>query len=133
MDDVVTRTAGSARLEELDQALRRAAQNHQFGVLNVTDLQGKLEEKGIAFPHACRVYDVCNPGAAAQVLGRQLEVAAVLPCRISLFEREGKLHLSTLRPTALIAHFGVPELQAEAARIEQELIAMLEEASAGEG
>lgn len=129
MNDVVTRTARATSVEALDQALRAAAQNHKFGILNVTDLQGKLQEKGFPFGSTCLVYDVCNPAAASEVLTRQLEVSSVLPCRIALFERDGHLHLSTLRPTALIAHFGVPELTTAATTVEQELTAILEEAA----
>lgn len=129
MSDILTRTARTTSVDALDQALRAAAQNHKFGILNVTDLQAKLHEKGIPFNRACRVYDICNPAMAAEVLEQQLAVSSVLPCRISLFEQDGHLHLSTLRPTKLIAHFATPSLGTAANQVEQELTAILEEAA----
>ena len=129
MPDVITLTARTTNVETLDQSLHAAAQAHQFGILHVTDLQAKLNEKGIPFTRTCRVYDICNPPAAAEVLTREIAVSSVLPCRISLFEQDGHLHLSTLRPTSLIAHFATPTLTTAATQVEQELTAILEEAA----
>ena len=129
MLDTITRTARATSVETLDQSLRAAAQAHKFGILNVTDLQAKLHEKGIPFNRTCRVYDICNPSVAAEVLSQQIAVSSVLPCRISLFEQDGRLHLSTLRPTSLIAHFAEPALTTAAHQVEQDLTAILEEAA----
>ncbi|MHB8736113.1 MAG: DUF302 domain-containing protein [Terriglobales bacterium] len=130
MHDLLTRSARLKNADQLATALQTAAQKHQFGILNVTDLGLKLREKGLAFPSMCRVFDVCQPQAAAEVLGQEMAVATVLPCRVALYEKDGGLELSTVRPTALLSHFGNPALLEAARAIEEALTQMLDEAAA---
>jgi hypothetical protein len=56
--DVATAT------RDLEEAVKR----NKFGVLHVHDLQKTLKEKGVDFPNACRILEVCNPQRAVQVL-----------------------------------------------------------------
>ncbi len=125
-DAVIAVECKGRNAEALEAALRRAAQERGFGILNITDLRRKLEEKGIAFGTMSRVYDICNPQAAAQALGSRPEIAAVLPCRIALVEGEGGMRLVMVRPTALLAHFGT-ELLPLAREVEAQLEAILRE------
>ena len=129
MDDLISRPVRSKDPDQVAAALHAAAAQQQFGVLNVTDLGEKLRAKGVPFSATCRVFDVCRPQAAAAVLQGQMAVAAVLPCRIALYEERGGLHLSTVRPTALLGHFGNPALLEEARRIEADLTEIIEAAA----
>jgi uncharacterized protein (DUF302 family) len=45
--------------------LEEAVQRHGFGVLHVHDLGTTLRSKGIEFEEQCKVFEVCNPGQAA--------------------------------------------------------------------
>jgi len=130
MCDLLIRKVRRQDPEAVTVALHAAAQKHQFGVLNVTDLGEKLRAKGLPFTAICRVFDVCQPAAAAAVLQQQMAVAAVLPCRVALYERDGVLELGTVRPTALLSHFGNPALLEAARAIEEALTQMLDEAAA---
>jgi len=125
-------SATSHHLESLETALRAAAQSHGFGVLNVTDLDAKLRERGITYGHACRVYDICQPASALEALRRQPAVASLLPCRIAIYEREGELFVSMVRPTALIPRLA-PELSALAAAVELTMIQILQSTAAASG
>ena len=58
-----------------------------------------------------------------------MELSTVLPCRISVFTEGGKDKLATLKPTALIAQFNVPELQPVAKEVEETLIQIMKKAS----
>ena len=49
---------------ELEEAVKR----NKFGVLHVHDLQKTLKEKGVDFPNACKILEVCNPQRATEVL-----------------------------------------------------------------
>lgn len=126
--DVIEVECQTQNAEELEARLRQAAQQRHFGVLNVTDLRRKLEEKGIAYAGTARVYDVCNPQAAAEVLGRKPAVAAVLPCRIAMVESAGRLRLVMVRPSVLIGYFA-PEMLPLAREIEAQLEMVLQEAA----
>jgi uncharacterized protein (DUF302 family) len=109
--------------------LEAAVIRHQFGVLHVHDLQQKLTEKGVDFPRACRILEVCNPHQASQVLSQNMAVSVALPCRISVFEEDGRTKMATMLPTAMLAIFpGADALQAVAAEVEREILAMMDEA-----
>jgi uncharacterized protein (DUF302 family) len=117
-------------LEEVGQALEAAAQRHKFGVLGVHDLKAKMQEKGVEFDRACRVFEVCNPQQAKKVLEAKMEISTALPCRISVYAEGDGVTLATLRPTALLSMFEAPGLQAVAEEVEETLLAMMNEAVA---
>lgn len=119
----------SKSLAEIDQSLREAAQRHKFGVLNVLDLRQTLSNKGFDLGRECRVYDVCNPNAAMQALGADMTASAVLPCRISVFSDGSSTTLSTVQPTDLMRATGLAGVEALAAEIEREIVAMMNEAA----
>ena len=116
-------------LEEVGKALEAAAQRHKFGFLGVHDLKAKMQEKGVEFDRVCRVYEVCNPQQAKKVLEARMEISAALPCRISVYAEGDGLTLATLRPTALLSMFEVPGLQPVAEEVEENLLAMMNEAA----
>ncbi len=41
--------------------LEAAVKRNTFGVLHVHDLQKTLKEKGVDFPNACTILEVCKP------------------------------------------------------------------------
>ncbi len=116
-------------MDEIEAALREVAALHQFGVLHVHDLQRKLREKGIDMPRQVRVFEVCNPFQAKQVLDANPAIANALPCRIAVYEKDGRLIVSTLLPTLLIGMFGNNELLPVAAEVEAVVKAMVDAAA----
>ena len=90
--DVATAT------RDLEEAVKR----NKFGVLHVHDLQKTLREKGVDFPNACRILEVCNPQRAVQVLTGNMGMNMALPCRISVYQEGGKTKIGMIRPTALL-------------------------------
>ena len=70
------------------------------------------------------------PGAQFAVLEGDMSVSTALPCRISVYEREGKTILATLKPTALLALFGVPHLEHVAREVEDVIVQIMKEAAA---
>jgi uncharacterized protein (DUF302 family) len=48
-------------LETAARDLEEAVKRNKFGVLHIYDLQQTLKEKGIQFPNACKILEVCNP------------------------------------------------------------------------
>jgi len=85
-------------VEQAAADLAVAVEKHGFGVLHTYDLQATMKEKGVDFPHACRILDVCNPHRAADVLTADMQICLALPCRICVFEEDGKTKIGTLRP-----------------------------------
>jgi uncharacterized protein (DUF302 family) len=118
--------------KSVDTAARdlvEAVKRHHFGVLHIHNLQQTLQEKGVDFPNACQILEVCNPQRALQVLTQEMAVNMALPCRISVYEEDGRTKIGMIKPTALLAMFpSASELQTVAVEVEQEIIAMIEEA-----
>lgn len=116
-------------LEQVAAALEAAVARHQFGVLGVHDLKAKMAEKGVPFGRECRIFEVCNPQQAKQVLEANLAIATALPSRIAVYDEGGKTKLTTIKPTALLALYATPELQGVAAEVEATLAAIMAEAA----
>ena len=115
-------------VDEVVAKIEAAAAANQFGVLGIHNLKQKLKEKGLDFGPECRVLEVCNPGKAKTVLEADLSISNALPCRISVYEEKGKVKVSTLKPTALLALFGRSELEPVAQEVEQALFRIIDAA-----
>ena len=60
-----------------------------------------------------------------------MSVSTALPCRISIYEEDGKTILATLKPTTLLAMFNTPQLKAVALEVEDTIVKIMQEAAAG--
>jgi uncharacterized protein (DUF302 family) len=112
-------------VDEAFEKLTEAATANKFGVLAVHDLKQKLNAKGVEFGPECRIVEVCNPKKAKSVLEADMSISNALPCRISIYEEDGKVKVSTLRPTAVLGLFGQPKLKPIAKEVEETMIRMI--------
>ena len=116
--------------EEACAALQISVPAHGFGVLAVHDLAATLRSKGIAFPEQCRVFEVCNPQQAAQVLAADMALNMALPCRISVYTQAGTTRIGMIRPEAMLSALSSDPALAEVARqVEASTRAIMEEAA----
>ena len=116
-------------IDQVCEDLEKAAVEHKFGVMTVHDLKETMKKKGVEFDRECRIFEVCNPHQAKRVLEKDMDLSTALPCRISVFTEGGKVKLATLKPTALISQFNVPELESVAKEVEETLIQIMKKAS----
>ena len=118
--------------KSFDQAatdLEAAVKKNGFGVLHVHDLGATLRGKGIPFPEKCKVFEVCNPGQAAKVLGADMRLNMALPCRISVYTERNQTRIGMLRPGEMLAGLSTDPAIAEAAReVEEKTRRMVDEA-----
>jgi len=112
-------------------ALQTAVQANQFGVMQVHNLKETMAKKGVEFVHECLIFEVCQPQQAKKVLDRNMSVSTALPCRISIYDEGGKTMLATLKPTALLAMFNAPQLEAVAQEVENTIVKIMKEAASG--
>lgn len=89
-------------MDEAVKALEASLKEEQFGVLWDFDLTAKLQEKGLDFNTGYRVLEVCNPKEANRVLQEDKVVGYFLPCKIVVYEDEGKTKVGLPKPTTLI-------------------------------
>ncbi len=116
-------------VEAVGKRLEEAVKEHKFGVIAVIDLKAKMAEKGVEFGKACRVYEVCNPVQAKRVLDNDMSIATALPCRIAVYEEKNRVKVATMLPTQMLALFSVPDLTPVAEDVEQQIKAMIDEAT----
>jgi uncharacterized protein (DUF302 family) len=126
---LLTRTSNDS-LETVCQRLPDVAQKHQFGVLGMHNLKEKMISKGVPFDRECRVFEVCNPQQAKEVLSRAMEISTALPCRISVYQEAGHTVLATIKPTRLLGLFDAPGAAAAAEEVEATLTRIMDEAAA---
>lgn len=119
----------SKTADEIDVSLREAAKNHRFGVLGVHDLEQTLEQKGFPIHRTCRVYEICNPQQAKEVLQQNGSFSSLLPCRVSVYRSGETLRVSTVLPTSLFSLIGDENLLSAARTVEEDIKAMMYEAT----
>jgi len=111
--------------------LTRAVADHHFGVIETIDLQKKMNAKGVPFEAHCSILEVCNPHKAKEALEQNMSISTALPCRISVYEEDGVVVVSTSLPTKLLVLFDDSEsMQAIAREVEGALIGIIGQACA---
>ena len=110
-------------------ALQAAVEANHFGVMQVHNLKESMLKKGVEFDHECLIYEVCQPKQAKKVLDANMSLSTALPCRISIFEEDGKTFLATLKPTTLLGMFNAPHLEGVAQEVENTIVKIMNEAA----
>ncbi len=117
-------------VKETAAALQITVPANKFGVMQVHDLKDTMWKKGVEFAHECLIFEVCQPQQAKKVLDENMSISTALPCRISVYEEEGRTVLATLKPTTLLGMFNTPRLNDVAREVEATLIKIMTEAVA---
>ena len=118
-------------VSETAAALQAAVLANRFGVMQVHNLRETMMKKGVDFGRECLIFEVCQPQQAKKVLEENMSISTMLPCRISLYEEGGKTILASLKPTALLAMFNVPQLERVAQEVEESIIKIMNETAKG--
>ena len=115
--------------EQAASDLEAAVKRHQFGVLHVHDLGNTLRGKGVDFKDECKVFEVCNPGQAAKVMGLDMRLNMALPCRISVYTEQGQTRIGLIKPAEMLAGLSQdPTLLQIANEVEAQTVQMVDEA-----
>jgi uncharacterized protein (DUF302 family) len=76
-----------------------------FGLLKEYSFRELLKEKGFPIEKDITVFELCNPAAAQGALSTHPELSVYLPCRISVYEKDGKIILSTIDIEEMLGNF----------------------------
>lgn len=114
---------------EVGAALQIAVPAHHFSIMQVLNLQESIGKKGVEFTEECLIFEVCQPLQAKKVLGQNMSISTALPCRISVYQEDGRTVLATLKPTSLLAMFKTPQLTGAAKGIEDTISEIMQEAA----
>jgi uncharacterized protein (DUF302 family) len=93
-----------------------------FGVLTEIDVKATFKQKIGAEFRKYKILGACNPKYAHKVLSADLEIGAMLPCNVIVYEGDdGKAVILAIDPTQTMA--GVDPAVAETARLVRESLA----------
>ncbi|MGK0690240.1 MAG: DUF302 domain-containing protein [Aquificaceae bacterium] len=114
-------------VEEVRKAIEEKAKANGFGVMSVHEVSNILESKGVPISYKCVIVEVCSPRHASQFLSKDPYISTAMPCRIAIFEENGKTVVSTMAPTTMLELFKRPELEEIAKEVEELMKKIMEE------
>jgi len=97
-----------------------ALKDEGFGVLCDIDVQTTLKEKlGEEF-RQYRILGACNPGLAHEGLNEEIELGALLPCNVIVYETDdGEVMVSAVDPQQLVGIAGNEALDSIATEVHE--------------
>jgi uncharacterized protein (DUF302 family) len=115
--------------EQACMDLESSVTRNDFSVLHVHDLGKTLRAKGMTFVQQCKIFEVCNPRHAANVLANDMRLNMVLPCRISVYTDQGKTKIGIIKPAQMLSALSDhPSLIQIAEEVESSIIQMVDQA-----
>ena len=115
------------KFEDVVAAVEQVSAAKGFRVLHTHDVAATLAERGFA-REPLKIVEICNARYASQVLARDVKISLMLPCPISVYVEEGKTHISTMLPTAIIEFFPNAGIEELAVAVEQVVVEIVEQA-----
>lgn len=107
--------------KSFDQALKEieaAAEKYSFRIQHIHNVSDILNEKGFKIERYS-IIELCNPKFAFEVLSKNKNYGSILPCKILLYENEGKLFISSPNSSTLVEKLGMNELKEIAQEVEK--------------
>ena len=86
--------------DEAVKAVEQETKNAGFRVLYIHDVTATLKEKGFEI-EPFKIVEVCNAKSAYTVLQVDMRIGLFLPCKINVYQKDGKTYISGMRPVVL--------------------------------
>ncbi len=101
--DYTIQTSVSGDFDEVVDTTISALEDEGFGVLCDIDVQATFAEKLDQEYRQYRILGACNPQLAYQGLEDEIELGALLPCNVIVYETdEGDIAVSAVDPKQLV-------------------------------
>ena len=86
------------------KAVQEKTERAGFKVLHIHDVTTTLIEKGFHI-EPFKIIEICNAKSAYMVLQADIKIGLCLPCKINVYQKEGKTFISGMRPIVLPQFF----------------------------
>ena len=90
--------------DEAVAAVKEETKKAGFRVLYIHDVTATLKERGFKI-EPFRIIEVCNAKSAYTVLQADIKIGLCLPCKINVYQKDGKTYISGMRPVILSQFF----------------------------
>ena len=97
---VITKKPFDTAVKAVEQETKTAG----FRVLYVHDVAETLKEKGFEI-EPFKIIEICNAKSAYTVLKADIKIGLCLPCKINVYQKNGKTFISGMRPIVLPQFF----------------------------
>ena len=95
--------------EEAVTAIEEKTKNAGFRVLYIHDVRATLAGKNFKI-EPFKIIEICNAKSAYTVLRADIKIGLMLPCKINVYQKNGKTYISGLRPVILPQFFPKADL-----------------------
>lgn len=110
--------------DEAVKAITESAVAKGFSVLATHDFAATLAAKGL-HREPLKIIEICNARYAYEALQKDIRLALMLPCPISVYTEHGKTFISTFLPTAIPSLFpkaGLESLTSDVEKVVLEIV-----------
>lgn len=98
-----------------------------FSVLHVHDVRATLAAKGYD-REPLAIVETCNAKYASEALNKDIRIALMLPCPITVYVQGGRTYLSTLRPRVLKDFYPQAGIDELAEAVDKTILSIVNEA-----
>lgn len=111
--------------EEAVESVLKAIKKKKLRVLHMHDIHSLLAKEEVSI-EPLKIIEFCNEDFATKLLQMDMKMSLIMPCKISVYIKEGKTYITTLRPRAIGDYY--PELARAAEREDELNISIVEKA-----
>ncbi len=116
--------------EKAASDLTSAIEDLGFGVLYVHNLGESLRSRDIDFNEECKIFEICNPERASEVLSINMSLNMALPCRISVFTEDNTTKIGIIKSAQMLSSLSDDSALASVANsVEDRIMQMVDKAS----
>lgn len=90
--------------DEAVRSVEKEAEKAGFRVLYIHDVTATLAEKNFQI-EPLKIIEICNAKSAYAVLQADIKIGLCLPCKINVYQKEGQIYISGMRPIILSQFF----------------------------
>lgn len=121
----------SLPFDEAEGKVRAALQEEGFGILTEIDVQAAFREKLDRDFRRYKILGACNPPLAYEALSTEIEIGALLPCNVVVYEDEGEIVVSAMDPHAVLSLVSSGEIEGIAGEVRERIERALGKISSG--
>jgi len=115
------------QFDEAVDKITMALKEVGFGILTEIDMKSTLKSKLDVDRRPYKILGACNPAFANKALGMEEKIGILLPCNVTVIEREdGKIDVSVMDPAVAMSTVENPDLELLAADVSDKLEAALD-------